>query len=95
MTVAEQLCDRVAFINDGVISAIDSPQKLMIDNGNATVNLVYRLNGQLLNAVFPIKGLYKNHEFVNLLKSDSVVSMHSKEATLEDVFIKLTGRELA
>ncbi len=94
MTVAEQLCDRVAFINDGVISAIDSPRKLMIDNGQSTVSLTYRENQNLSNAVFPIKGLYDNHEFVNLLKSDKIVSIHSKEATLEDVFIKLTGREL-
>ena len=94
MTVAEQLCDRVAFINDGKISAIDSPQNLMIDNGEAIVNLTYKEKSKLKDATFPLKGLYENNEFTGLLKSNTVVSIHSKEATLEDVFIKLTGREL-
>lgn len=94
MTVAEQLCDRVAFINEGKISAIDSPQSLMIQNGNSTVNVTYGENGSMQNSSFPLKRLYDNHEFVNLLKQDKIVSIHSKEATLEDVFIKLTGREL-
>lgn len=94
MTVAEQLCDRVAFVNEGKISAIDSPQNLMIQNGNSTVNVVHGENGKIQNVTFPLQGLHENHEFVNLLKQDKVVSIHSKEATLEDVFIKLTGREL-
>jgi len=94
MTVAEQLCDRVAFINDGKISAIDSPQNLMIENGEAIVNVTYKDNNKLSSKTLPLKGLYENKQFSSLLKDDKVVSIHSKEATLEDVFIKLTGREL-
>ncbi|MBN2878767.1 MAG: ABC transporter ATP-binding protein [Clostridia bacterium] len=95
MTVAEQLCDRVAFINDGCISVIDSPQDLMIENGEAVVNVAYKQGNKLLNSSYPMKGLYENQDFINLLKTDTVVSIHSKEATLEDIFIKLTGRELS
>lgn len=94
MTVAEQLCDKVAFINDGDISVIDSPQNLMIENGEAIVNVSYKQANKLLNTSFPMKSLYDNKDFINLLKTDTVVSVHSKEATLEDIFIKLTGREL-
>jgi len=94
MTVAEQLCDRVAFINDGSISVIDSPQNLMIENGEAKVDVSYRKGSKLLNASYPMNALYDNRDFINLLKTDTVVSIHSKEATLEDIFIKLTGREL-
>ena len=94
MTVAEQLCDRVAFINDGNISVIDSPQSLMIENGEAVVDVSYKQGKKLMNTSFPMKSLYENKEFLSLLKTDTVVSMHSKEATLEDIFIKLTGREL-
>jgi len=95
MTVAEQLCDRVAFINDGSISVIDRPQNLMIENGEAVVNVSYKKGNKLLNAGYPMKALHENKDFLNLLKTDSVVSIHSKEATLEDIFIKLTGRELS
>lgn len=94
MTVAEQLCDRVAFINDGNISVINSPQSLMIENGEAVVDVSYKQGKKLQSASFPMKSLYENKEFLSLLKTDAVVSIHSKEATLEDIFIKLTGREL-
>ncbi len=95
MTVAEQLCDRVAFINDGKISAIDSPKNLMIENGSAAVNIMHKTDGKIKSASFPLAGLYDNHDFLSILKSDSIVSVHSKEATLEDVFIKMTGRGLS
>ncbi|MEX1378015.1 MAG: ABC transporter ATP-binding protein [Eubacteriales bacterium] len=95
MTVAEQLCDRVAFINDGVISAIDNPQSLMIENGEAIVEVSYKKSSKIISAEYPLNGLYENADFMNLLKTNNVVSIHSKEASLEDIFIKLTGRQLS
>lgn len=94
MTVAEQLCDRVAFINEGQISALDSPHSLMLDHGSAYVDVSYSHNQKVKSAVFPLVDLYNNSEFIQLLKAEKIITIHSKEATLEDVFIKLTGRTL-
>ena len=43
---------------------------------------------------FSLRGLGENDAFQKILKEDTLETIHSKEATLEDVFIKVTGRAL-
>jgi fluoroquinolone transport system ATP-binding protein len=95
MTVADELCDRVAFIVDGQISTIESPRTLKIKWGQALVRVEYRLNGHTEQRDYPLTGLAANNEFQQILAQDAIETLHSREATLEDVFIKVTGRELA
>lgn len=94
MTVAEQLCDHVAFINEGEISAIDTPKNLMIENGKSFVDISYQINGNLQNSVFPLADIGNNEMFIDIMKNHQILTMHTQEATLEDVFIKYTGRNL-
>ena len=94
MEVAEQLCDRVAFINDGSISAIDSPSNLMLQFGEPIVTIGYKKNGILLETKFPMSDLGNNKDFLDLIASHEIITMHSQEATLEEIFILLTGRSL-
>ena len=94
MTVAEQLCDRVAFIVDGRIAASGSPKTLMIEHGKRSVKVEYRMNGNLLEQDFEMNELGKNENFLQVLKTAEIKTIHSAEATLEDVFIKITGRTL-
>lgn len=95
MTVAEQLCDQVAFINEGQISAIDSPRNLMLHHGSGKVEVAYKGDGGKANiSSFTLVGIGENKEFADTLKKNNILSIHSKEATLEDVFIKYTGRKL-
>lgn len=95
MAVADELCDRVAFIVDGQISTIESPRTLKIKWGQALVRVEYRLNGHTEQRDYPLTGLASNSEFQQILARDAIETLHSREATLEDVFIKVTGRELA
>lgn len=94
MTVAEQLCDRVAFIVDGKIVVIGSPKELMIEHGKRRVKVAYQLNGKLLEREFEMHLLAENKAFLDILKTADIKTIHSCEATLEDIFIKLTGRNL-
>lgn len=94
MTVAEQLCDRVAFIVDGRIVVTGSPRDLMIQHGKRLVNVGYACNGQTCETAFPMEGIGSNPEFVRVLQEKELRTIHSCEATLEDIFIKLTGRNL-
>jgi len=94
MTVAEQLCDRVAFVNDGRIIAEDTPKNLMIQHGKRTVKVEYSSENQINEKEFELSELANNNEFIHLLKSTDIKTIHTAEATLEDVFIKLTGRNL-
>lgn len=94
MTVAEQLCDRVAFIVEGRIAATGSPKDLMIEHGKRLVNVEYCMNGKLVEQDFEMNDLGKNETFLNILKTAEIKTIHSAEATLEDIFIKITGRTL-
>lgn len=94
MTVAEQLCDRVAFVNNGKIVVEDTPKNLMIQHGKRMVKIEYDLDNQIIEKEFELTGLAYNNEFTHLLKYAEIKTMHTAEATLEDVFIKLTGRNL-
>jgi fluoroquinolone transport system ATP-binding protein len=94
MTVAEQLCDRVAFIVDGQIVVSGSPKELMIEHGKKSVKLEYQSDGKLFEKEFEMHHLAENKKFMDMLKTADIKTIHSCEATLEDIFIKLTGRNL-
>jgi len=94
MTVAETLCDRVAFIVDGEINVIDNPDRLRRQYGRPTVRVTYGNNGCSASREFPLAGIGQNETFIDLLRTQHVETIHSQEATLEDVFIQVTGRTL-
>ena len=96
MTVADELCDRVAFINAGKISAMDSPTALKKKYGKRDVTVEY-MNGtqELAHQQFPLDGLGNNSDFLQLLKSGNhIETIHTQETTLEKIFIEVTGEEL-
>lgn len=94
MLAADELCDRIAFIVDGRIEIIDSPRELKIRHGRKQVEIGYQNNGGLVENKFDLTGLWGNQEFIELLRADKIETIHSQEASLEDVFIAVTGREL-
>lgn len=94
MTVADELCDQVAFIVDGHISIIDAPSALKLRYGEPTLRVEYGTAEQPEARVFELDGLGDNAHFLDLLRTRQVKTMHSQEATLETVFIQVTGRRL-
>lgn len=94
MAVADELCDRVAFIVDGQISRIDSPRALKIAHGLRQVRVEYHLNGHTAAQEFPLDGIGHNAPFMTLLQQNPIETIHTREATLEDIFVEVTGRRL-
>ncbi|MBN1479601.1 ABC transporter ATP-binding protein [candidate division KSB1 bacterium] len=94
MTDANELCHRVGFLVDGQLTVIDSPRNLKLLHSSKTVSVEYLLNGHTEKKVFPIANIGENDEFLNILKTKSIETIHTGEATLEDIFIKITGRQL-
>ncbi|MDC7235730.1 MAG: ABC transporter ATP-binding protein [Spirochaetales bacterium] len=94
MNVADELCDRVAFINEGELALIDSPRALKIEKGEKSLRLEYREDGRTGARDFLLQGLGENTDFLKLLKEKEIETIHSKEASLEDIFIRTTGRGL-
>lgn len=95
MFVADELCDKVAFLNDGKIVAIDSPRSLKLENGQNSVKVEYKDNNEVKYEYFYLDIKEDITKFNELLNKKKVQTIHSQEATLEQIFIKLTGRGLA
>jgi fluoroquinolone transport system ATP-binding protein len=94
MMVADELCDRIAFIVDGAISLIDSPSELKLQYGRPVVKVEYQANGDNRGVEFPLQGLAENVDFLDILRENPIRTIHSQEATLESIFIQVTGRSL-
>jgi fluoroquinolone transport system ATP-binding protein len=90
---ADQLCDRVALLYGGEIKALDSPSHLKMQYGARTVK-VEMANAAFSPLVFPLENIGQNQDFLQAIASNEVATIHSQEATLEEVFIKLTGANL-
>ena len=95
MTTAVELCDRVAFIVDGELRLIDSPRNLMLARGRRSVRLEYRMDGRVEQETFPLEGLGDNAGFLQTLRTREVQTIHTEEASLERIFIEVTGRTLS
>lgn len=91
MSVANDLCDRVAFIVDGHIGEVDSPRTLRLAHGRREVRLDLD-DGE--SVAFPLDGIADDPAFLAALRG-GVQAIHTQEATLEDVFVSVTGRVLA
>jgi fluoroquinolone transport system ATP-binding protein len=94
MTDADELCDRVGFIVDGTVVLVRNPKQLKISHGKKIVKVEYLKDNDLVSQEFDLNELWSNTAFINLLKSGTVQTIHTAEATLEDIFIKVTGRKL-
>ncbi|TYP55446.1 ABC transporter ATP-binding protein [Thermosediminibacter litoriperuensis] len=94
MHIADELCDRVAFINSGEIVLIDSPRNLKLKYGSKMIKVEYR-EGEILRKEYLSMVEERDRERLNrLLKEGNIETIHSQEATLEEIFIRVTGRKL-
>ena len=94
MVTADEICDRVGFIVDGELVAIDSPEALRHRYGKRDVEITWSHPEGKKSARFPLDGLAAQVDFQRVLREEQVLSIHSLETTLEDVFVQLTGRSL-
>lgn len=94
---ADELCDRVAFIADGEIREIDSPNNLKLRFGERLVTVEYNEregdDGRVKES-FDMNTLGTNERFFDILRTKEIVTIHSGETTLDDIFIRVTGVKL-
>lgn len=93
MNDVDELCDRVAFMVDGKIAETDTPKNLKLKHGQRKVDLEYKDNGTVKKESFDMDALGKDQAFIDIIKTKEIVTIHSKETTLDDIFIKVTGVE--
>ena len=91
---AAEVCDRVAFIVDGQIRALDTPHRLIMKKGGQQVTYRYLEKEQEQVGTTPLNQLSQDLQLQQLMADNRILSIHSSEPTLEDVFIDVTGRSL-
>lgn len=89
MNDVEELCDEVAFIDEGKIVEHASPRELKLKFGTRLLNVEYLQNNQLQKSQFSLDDIGSNPDFLNLIKSCPIETMHSGETSLNDIFIRL------
>jgi ABC-2 type transport system ATP-binding protein len=92
MEEADQLCNRVAFISAGKIVALDTPDNLKVAHGEKSLQVTLK-DGQSL--AIPLDDDAAGDKVSKLIAAGEIRTLHSAEATLEQVFIQLTGRKLS
>lgn len=93
MYLADTLCDTVAFLESGRVAAMDSPANLKLKYGDHAVVVKYIEENATVEKrfVFDDNG---RKSFASFIIDKKPVTIHSQEATLEDIFIRITGRGL-
>ena len=94
MDDAGELCNRLAFMVEGTLPVIDSTRELRLKHGKKTVRVEYRHNGEICAEEFPMDGLDADPSFSAILKNREILTIHTQEASLEDIFLKVTGQKL-
>ncbi len=95
MEEADQLCHRVAFLNEGRIVALDTPRQLKITYGQRRVKVIFRGEGGNESEMdLSLDQAADAQRLSEWMTQGQVLTIHSEEATLEDIFIKLAGRKL-
>ena len=95
MLEADRLSDHVAFISQGRIVALDTPHNLKQKYGKRVVRAQVEGEDGLLSArEITLDTANTAEELQSLFSCEKVVTIHSEEASLEDIFIQLTGERL-
>lgn len=95
MYIADELCDRVAFIIDGEIKLIDTPKNLKLKYGKKLVEIEYIKDGKVEKETLKTIDERDQKRICEITNNYEISTMHTKEATLEEIFIQVTGRGLA
>ncbi|MCA6112297.1 ABC transporter ATP-binding protein [Bradyrhizobium cenepequi] len=93
MNDVDELCDRVSFMVTGRFAALDAPEALKAKYGRRTVRITHGRDVAETDE-FPLDGLADDARFLAILRAGAVRTLHSQEASLDQVFSDVTGTSL-
>jgi ABC-2 type transport system ATP-binding protein len=94
MHEADQLSDRVAFINEGKLYAVDTPENLKLRYGKRSVKVRLRDGDGVVERTVSLQDAGAGEALKAAVGSPDLMTIHTEEATLEHIFIEMTGRGL-
>jgi ABC-type multidrug transport system ATPase subunit len=95
MFEADELSDRVAFINEGRIHAIDTPENLKLQHGRRAVKVRVREAEGVQEESVALDAPDAGERLKAAVGRPGLMTLHTEEATLESIFVAITGRGLA
>jgi ABC-2 type transport system ATP-binding protein len=94
MNEADELSDRVAFINEGKLYAVDTPESLKLQHGKRSVRVRTREGDGIKEQTVSLEEAGAGDALRAAVGSPDLMTIHTEEATLEAIFIEMTGRGL-
>jgi ABC-type multidrug transport system ATPase subunit len=94
MFEADELSDRVAFINEGKLYAVDTPENLKLAHGKRSVKVRVRHEAGVEERTVMLDDAGAGEEVKAAIGSGGLMTIHTEEASLENIFIQMTGRGL-
>jgi len=92
MEEADQLCQRIGFIVNGQLVANDTPQRLKLAHGQRAITVTLGDDGGDLRDVDLHMDSGPDQQQLSRWMADGQVrAMHTREASLEDVFVEIAG----
>ncbi len=95
MHEADELSDHLAFINEGLIVAMDTPEDLKLEYGKRAVRVRIRGDDGVTEHTVDLGDEDAGHRLEQMVGAPGLMTIHTEEASLESIFIQLTGRALA
>ena len=94
MFEADELSDRVAFINEGALYAVDTPENLKLQYGKRSVKVRVREPDGIKEHSVSLDDATVGDQLKAAVGAEGLMTIHTEEATLENIFIEMTGRGL-
>ena len=95
MEEADQLCQQVAFIVDGRLVANDAPRNVKLAHGRHELMVTLKEDAHnvstLRDVTLKIADATDQKQLEEWMAQGKVLAVHSREATLEEVFIEVAG----
>jgi len=92
MAEADEVCDRIAFLNKGTIPLTGTPSELKRKFGSRVLEVTTGNATSKMSNDFPMHNIGRNPDFLELMHNDDILSLHTKEASLDEVFIKVVNQ---
>jgi len=94
MWEADELSHRVAFINEGRIYAIDTPENLKLQHGERSVRIRRRDDAGVHEESVSLDDPAAGEQLRKAVEAEGLMTIHTEESTLENIFVEMTGRTL-
>lgn len=96
MWEADELSDHVAFISEGRLHALDTPENLKQIYGRRSVRVrIKNADGGIREVTVNLAEPDAGERLKSAVGDPGLLTIHTEEATLENIFVELTGRGLS